>query len=53
MSVTPIRFHERRSVANEYSKKQHNGQVDLAFTDTSKVFDPKEVYGDEPNPTVL
>ena len=46
-------FYRRVPVANEYSEKQDNGQVDLEFTDTSKVFDPKEVYGDEPNPTVL
>jgi phosphoribosyl-AMP cyclohydrolase len=25
----------------------------LVFTDTGKVFDPKDVYGDAPNPTVL
>ncbi len=27
--------------------------VALEFTDTEKVFDPEEVYGDEPNPTIL
>lgn len=25
----------------------------LEFTDTQKVFDPEEVYGDAPNPTIL
>ncbi|MEL6186267.1 MAG: phosphoribosyl-AMP cyclohydrolase [Myxococcota bacterium] len=25
----------------------------LVFTDTEKVFDPQEVYGDAPNPTIL
>lgn len=30
-----------------------DGKVDLEFTDTDKVFDPVEVYGDAPNPTVL
>lgn len=25
----------------------------LEFTDTAKVFDPKDVYGDAPNPTIL
>jgi phosphoribosyl-AMP cyclohydrolase len=25
----------------------------LEFTDTEKVFDPNEVYGDAPNPTAL
>jgi phosphoribosyl-AMP cyclohydrolase len=28
-------------------------QGELVFTDTKKVFDPKQVYGDTPNPTVL
>ena len=27
--------------------------VQLKFTDTEKVFDPKSVYGDAPNPTIL
>ena len=29
------------------------GDVDLEWTDTEKVFDPVEVYGDAPNPTKL
>ena len=29
------------------------GAPQLEFTDTEKVFDPDEVYGDAPNPTVL
>ena len=29
------------------------GPLSLEFTDTEKVFDPKEVYGDAPNPTQL
>lgn len=27
--------------------------LDLTFTETEKVFDPKDVYGDAPNPTKL
>jgi len=27
------------------------GAVELEFTETEKVFDPKDVYGDAPNPT--
>jgi phosphoribosyl-AMP cyclohydrolase len=27
--------------------------LDLEFTDTEKVFDPEEIYGDAPNPTIL
>jgi phosphoribosyl-AMP cyclohydrolase len=30
-----------------------SGPLQLEFTDTEKVFDPHEVYGDAPNPTVL
>jgi len=29
------------------------GEVKLEFTEHVKVFDPKDVYGDEPNPTQL
>lgn len=28
-------------------------KIELQFTDTSKVFDPADVYGDAPNPTIL
>ena len=30
-----------------------SGEVELEWTDTEKVFDPLEVYGDAPNPTKL
>jgi len=30
-----------------------NGEVKLEFTDSEKTFDPKEIYGDAPNPTKL
>lgn len=46
-------FYRRVPVADEYAKKQRDGQVDLEFTDTIKVFDPKEIYGGAPNPTKL
>ena len=46
-------FYRRIAVADEYATKQQDGRIDLEFTDTTKVFDPKEVYGDAPNPTVL
>lgn len=35
------------------SKGKHDGAVQLQFTDTQKVFEPQEVYGDAPNPTIL
>lgn len=46
-------FYRRIPVADEYVRNQKNGKVDLVFTDAEKVFDPKEVYGDAPNPTKL
>ena len=39
-------YRKLSSVANKYT---HN----LEFTEKKKVFDPKEVYGDAPNPTKL
>ena len=33
--------------------EQIGGQVELEWTDTEKVFDPQDVYGDAPNPTKL
>jgi len=46
-------FYRKVPVGNAYAKSQVDGQVELEFTDTEKVFDPKEVYGDAPNPTIL
>jgi phosphoribosyl-AMP cyclohydrolase len=46
-------FYRRIPVASEYAEKQQDGKVSLEFTDTTKVFDPKEVYGDASNPTKL
>ena len=34
-------------------KVKGDSPVALTFTDTEKVFDPKDVYGDAPNPTKL
>ena len=34
-------------------EKKAEGSVGLAFQETEKVFDPKQVYGDAPNPTRL
>ena len=30
-----------------------NGEIELIFKDKKKIFDPKEVYKDEPNPTKI
>ena len=46
-------FYRRIPVGSEYQEKQQDAAVELEFTDTEKVFDPQEVYGDAPNPTIL
>lgn len=46
-------FYRRIPVADEYAAKQKDGRVDLEFTEASKVFEPEDVYGDAPNPTIL
>jgi phosphoribosyl-AMP cyclohydrolase len=46
-------FYRRIPVGDELAKKLSGGNLELEFTDTSKVFDPKDVYGDASNPTVL
>ena len=40
-----------RSVPIKIEFEQANGQ--LVYEEDEKVFDPKEVYGDAPNPTIL
>jgi phosphoribosyl-AMP cyclohydrolase len=46
-------FYRRVPVGDEYATAQSESVVDMVFTDTEKVFDPQEVYGDAPNPTKL
>jgi len=46
-------FYRRVPVGSDYDAKQENGQVELEWTESEKVFDPEEVYGDAPNPTIL
>ena len=46
-------FYRRVPVGDEFEARQIEGHVELEWTDTEKVFDPKDVYGDAPNPTVL
>lgn len=41
-------FYRQVPVGAEHGKGQ-----DLVFVESAKTFDPKEVYGDVPNPTVL
>jgi len=35
------------------SQEMQDKGLELQYTETEKVFDPKEVYGDAPNPTKL
>ena len=46
-------FYRRVPVGDEFRAQQIAGRIDLEWTDTEKVFDPGEVYGDSPNPTQL
>jgi phosphoribosyl-AMP cyclohydrolase len=46
-------FYRRVPVGEAYEQQQVEGRIDLEWTDTDKVFDPEEVYGDAPNPTIL
>jgi len=46
-------FYRKVPVGEDFEAKHTNGHVQLEWTDTKKVFDPAEVYGDAPNPTVL
>jgi phosphoribosyl-AMP cyclohydrolase len=46
-------FYRKVPVGSDHAAGQHDGRIELEFTDTEKVFDPTEVYGDAPNPTIL
>ncbi len=46
-------FYRKVPVGDDFEAKQADGQVDLEWTETEKVFDPEDVYGDAPNPTIL
>ncbi len=46
-------FYRRVPVGKDFESQQSDGKIDLEWTDTEKVFDPEEVYGSAPNPTVL
>jgi phosphoribosyl-AMP cyclohydrolase len=46
-------FYRRVPVGGRFSERETDGRIDLEWTDTEKVFDPEEVYGDAPNPTLL
>ena len=46
-------FYRRVPTGTEFTERASDGSVELIPTDTEKVFDPEEVYGDAPNPTKL
>ena len=46
-------FYRRVPIGDEYAARQTGEIVEMEFTDSEKVFDPLELYGDAPNPTVL
>jgi len=46
-------FYRKVPVGSDFETKQVDGHVQLEWTDTEKVFDPAEVYGDAPNPTIV
>ena len=46
-------FYRKVPVGTDFEEKQADGHIDLEWTETEKVFDPEEVYGDAPNPTIL
>ena len=43
----------RQVPVGQAAQTSADGQLALEFTDTEKVFDPQDVYGDAPNPTIL
>lgn len=46
-------FYRKVPIGEDFAARQSDGHIELEWTDTEKVFDPKEVYGDAPNPTIL
>jgi phosphoribosyl-AMP cyclohydrolase len=46
-------FYRKVPVGADYDKCQSGGHIELEWTETEKVFDPEDVYGDAPNPTIL
>ena len=46
-------FYRRIATGTDWQKQAEDGAPTLEFTETEKVFDPEDVYGDAPNPTIL
>jgi phosphoribosyl-AMP cyclohydrolase len=46
-------FYRKVPIGADFAAQQADGHIELEWTEADKVFDPQEVYGDAPNPTVL
>jgi phosphoribosyl-AMP cyclohydrolase len=46
-------FYRRVPTGSEFASGNKDGHVELEWTEHERVFDPAEVYGDAPNPTLL
>ena len=46
-------FYRKVPIGADFEAKHVDGHVQLEWTDTEKVFDPRDVYGNAPNPTIL
>lgn len=46
-------FYRRVPVGEAFRAEADGGEIRLEFTESEKVFDPVDVYGDAPNPTKL
>ncbi len=46
-------FYRSVPVGQELSSTKKFSDIKLEYLESEKVFDPKEVYGDAPNPTIL
>ncbi|MDG2107774.1 MAG: phosphoribosyl-AMP cyclohydrolase [Woeseiaceae bacterium] len=46
-------FYRKVPIGNDFEMKQSDGHINLEWTESEKVFNPKDVYGDTPNPTIL
>lgn len=46
-------FYRSVPVGDNFAEQEQDGNIVLQYTESEKVFDPVEVYGDAPNPTIL
>jgi phosphoribosyl-AMP cyclohydrolase len=46
-------FYRSVPTGTEFARQNADGHIELRWTEKQKVFDPVDVYGDAPNPTIL